>query len=174
MTLEQLKEKVHDFISKAKTKEAMEAIVTWAHENNRKQLKDDINLMKGELTALDRQDTLGLLSFQEIAREKAKLNNRLLSLMNGIDINMTDNNKNSFDFDEIDEKIILTLFSFPFDPDVSTLIAKLENEGVSNNEFHKRIPLLRQKKIAEIKRDSSRTDNTVIQMHQFDNAIDYW
>ncbi len=85
MTAKKLKEKVHFFIGKAKTKEAMDAIAIWAHENSQKQLKDDINLLKGELVTLDRQETLGLLSFSDVAREKAKLNHRLLNLLNGID-----------------------------------------------------------------------------------------
>lgn len=45
MTPEQLKETVHGFISKAKTKEAMESVATWAHANNQEQLKDDIHLL---------------------------------------------------------------------------------------------------------------------------------
>lgn len=89
MDLKELKNTVHGFIAKAKTKEAMEAVATWAHANNREPLKSDINQLKGELIALDRQETLGLLSFQEVSQEKAKLNNRLLNLMNGIDESST-------------------------------------------------------------------------------------
>lgn len=89
MDLKGLKNTVHGFIAKAKTKEAMEAVATWAHANNREPLKSDINQLKGELVALDRQETLGLLSFQEVSREKAKLNHRLMNLMNGIDESST-------------------------------------------------------------------------------------
>jgi GTPase SAR1 family protein len=85
MDLTKLKETVLNFIGKAKTKEAMEAVATYAHANNQAQLNSDISLLKGDLAALSRQQTLGMMDFKDHAIETAKLNNRLMNMLNGIE-----------------------------------------------------------------------------------------
>ena len=86
MALEELKNQVRALISKAKTKDAMDLIAIWAHENNQEQLKDDINLLKGELTTLNRNTTLGLVSHSDAVTQQNQLNNKVLSLVNNIEI----------------------------------------------------------------------------------------
>ncbi len=84
MTLEELKNQVRTLIGKAKTKDAMNLVATWAHENNQEQLKSYISLLKGELTDLNRDKTLGLLSNSEATIRQNQLNNKLLNLVNAI------------------------------------------------------------------------------------------
>ena len=86
MTLEELKNQVRTLISKAKTKDAMDSVATWAHGNNQEQLKDDINLLKGELTTLNRNTTLGLVSHSDAVTQQNQLNNKVLNLVNNIEI----------------------------------------------------------------------------------------
>ena len=88
MTLKELKEKVLSLISKAKIKEAMEEIATWAHSQNQEQLKSDIALLKGDWSDLSREKTLGLISNSEASIRQNQLNNRVLNLLNGIEDNI--------------------------------------------------------------------------------------
>jgi hypothetical protein len=85
MTLEQLKEKVRNLISKAKIKEAMDEIAMWAHEQNQEQLKSDISLLKGDWTDLSREKTLGLLSNSEATLRQNQLVNKVLNLVDSIE-----------------------------------------------------------------------------------------
>ena len=85
MTLEQLKEKVRNLISKAKTKEAMDEIAMWAHEQSQEQLKSDISLLKGDWADLSREKTLGLLSNSEATLRQNQLVNKVLNLVDSIE-----------------------------------------------------------------------------------------
>jgi internalin A len=85
MTLKELKEKVRNLISKAKIKEAMDEIATWAHEQNQEQLKNDISVLKSDFTDLSREKTLGLLGSSEANIRQNQLANRVLSLLNSIE-----------------------------------------------------------------------------------------
>ena len=86
MTTEHLKDQVRSLISKAKTKGAMDLVATWAHENNQEQLKSDIALLKGDFTDLSREKTLGLLGNSEANTRQNQLNNKVLSLVNNVEI----------------------------------------------------------------------------------------
>jgi TIR domain/Effector-associated domain 11 len=82
MAIEQLKEKVRFFISHAKTQESLDEMTTWAHANNQEQLKSDLSLLKGDLTDLIREKTLGLLGNSEATIRQNQLNNKVLNLLN--------------------------------------------------------------------------------------------
>ena len=85
MTLEQLKNKVRDLIGKARIKEALDLMATWAHENNHAQLKSDVTLKKSDLATLDREKTLGLISGGEASTRQNKLTYSILNLLDGLD-----------------------------------------------------------------------------------------
>jgi Effector-associated domain 11/CHAT domain len=85
MTLKELKEKVRNLISKAKIKEAMDEIATWAHEQNQEQLKRDVSLLKGDYTDLSREKTLGLLGNSDATIRQNQLNNKVLNLLDSIE-----------------------------------------------------------------------------------------
>jgi hypothetical protein len=82
MAIEQLKEKVRLFISHAKTQESLDEMTKWAHANNQDQLKSDLSLLKGDLTDLIREKTLGLLGNSEATIRQNQLNNKVLNLLN--------------------------------------------------------------------------------------------
>jgi TIR domain/Effector-associated domain 11 len=86
MTLNALKEIVRDLISKAKPADAMDAVNTWAYDNSVEQLKDDIALLKSDLSDLNREKTLGVLDNSEAVKRQNQLNYRLISLLNAIKI----------------------------------------------------------------------------------------
>ncbi|MBL7815548.1 MAG: caspase family protein [Saprospiraceae bacterium] len=79
-----LKENIRNLISKAQTEEAINLLTKWAQENNYEKLKNDLTVLKAELAGLKRQENLGLLGFQEVSRNQARLNYSLLSLLDEI------------------------------------------------------------------------------------------
>ena len=90
ITLEELKVKVGGLIGNDKLKEAIELIATWGFENSQKQLQEDLPHIKRNLTDLNKQHTLGLLSFQEVSREKTRLSVSIFDLLNRIEVNEND------------------------------------------------------------------------------------
>jgi TIR domain/Effector-associated domain 11 len=94
MTLKELKEKVHDHIKNARTKEAMDDIGTWAHEHNQEQLKRDLTLLIGDYSQFKKDDILGYKSPSETDAKRNQLNNRVLNLLDSIK-DKTDNSSGS-------------------------------------------------------------------------------
>lgn len=84
-TLQALRNEANNYISQARTQEAMDVVAEWAHENNQAQLKRNINLLKGQLSALNKQQIMGTVSFEEFMREQAKVNVRLLDLLSTLE-----------------------------------------------------------------------------------------
>lgn len=72
---------VNDAISSGHTDKALAAIIQWAHNNNQMALKNGVTVLKGSLEKVKREEMLGTLSFQESAREHAKINNGVLELL---------------------------------------------------------------------------------------------
>lgn len=98
MTLEQLKEKAHDLIGKAKTEEAMNTIALWAHENDLAQTKTEIILLKNAWTKLQREQRLGKMSFSESSIEESKINDSVLDLLKNMEMDTDD----EFEFNEVE------------------------------------------------------------------------
>lgn len=90
MTLEQLKDKVRDLIGKAKIKEALDLMATWAHENNHVQLKSDVTLKKSDFAAMNREKTLGLISGGEASIRQNNLTYSILNLLDGLEDERSD------------------------------------------------------------------------------------
>lgn len=72
---------VNDAISSGHTDKALSAIIQWAHGNNQVTVKNDATVLKASLEKVKREEMLGMLSFQESAREHAKINNGVLALL---------------------------------------------------------------------------------------------
>jgi internalin A len=85
MTLKEFKNQVSNLIAKAKTKEAIDLVITWANQYNLQQLKDDMVSLQAELTNLKRNENLGLLNYEEVARTQARVINRILSFLSEIE-----------------------------------------------------------------------------------------
>ncbi len=86
MTLEQLKDQDRTLIGKAKTSEAMGLIATWAHQNNKGHIKDDIALFRNDWTDFSREKNLGLMDNSEINLRRNRLNNKVLNVLNDIEL----------------------------------------------------------------------------------------
>lgn len=114
MTLNELKDKVRALISNAKTKDAMNEIVAWAHEQNQEQLKNDIALLKGDWSDLNRDKTLGLLGSSEANIRQNQLANKVLNLLDLIEIDkVTLENNNSKDIMDWEIEILKYLATKP-------------------------------------------------------------
>lgn len=98
MTLEQLKEKAHDLIGKAKTEEAINTIALWAHENDLAQTKTEITLLKNAWTKLQREQRLGKMSFSESSIGESKINDSVLDLLKNMEMDTDD----EFEFNEVE------------------------------------------------------------------------
>lgn len=85
MTLKELQELVHQLIGRAKTEEAINAIIKWAREQHQDQLKTDATLLKENLTTLNREKRLGILSNSEVNLRQNKINYGILDLLNNSD-----------------------------------------------------------------------------------------
>jgi TIR domain/Effector-associated domain 11 len=85
MAFKKLKEQALNLISKAKTKETLDAIATWAYENSNEQLKSDITLLKGTLSELDRKKRLGLISNSDETLMQNQLNDQVLGVLNSVE-----------------------------------------------------------------------------------------
>ena len=85
MTLEELKINIRTLIGKGKIQDALKSIATWAHENSKDQLKDQITLLDSSLTTLIRDKTLGLISSSDASVRQNQLNNSVLTLLNNIE-----------------------------------------------------------------------------------------
>lgn len=72
---------VNNAISSGHTDKALSAIIQWAHGNNQVTIKNDATVLKASLEKVKREEMLGMLSFQESAREHAKINNGVLALL---------------------------------------------------------------------------------------------
>jgi Effector-associated domain 11 len=72
---------VNDAIRSGSTDKALAAIIQWAHANNQMALKNGATVLKASLEKVKREEMLGMLSFQESAREHAKINNGVLELL---------------------------------------------------------------------------------------------
>lgn len=88
-------DEVNNFISKGNTDKAIDAIILWASINNHNQVKSDALIQKARLEKLKREEMLGMLSFSEAAREHAKINNDVLSLLKMIIAELSDKGNDS-------------------------------------------------------------------------------
>ena len=84
MTVKELKGKTHQLIGQAKTEKAIDNIIKWAQENNQEELKNEVALLNGSLTSLNREMNLGLLSNSEITIRQNKINYGVLGLLNNL------------------------------------------------------------------------------------------
>ncbi len=82
MTIEQLKTKVRDLISKAKPQEAINEIKKWALENNDRPLMDETVLVEGALTKLEKDVRLGTVYPQDAGIRQSQINSSILDLPN--------------------------------------------------------------------------------------------
>lgn len=85
MTLEELKELVRQLIGRARIMEAINAIAKWAKDNDQKQLKKEIVLLKGDLTGLEREKRLGILSNSEASTKQNKITYAVLGILDNVD-----------------------------------------------------------------------------------------
>ncbi len=139
MTLEELKAKVQSFISKAKTKEAMEAMATWAHEQNQEQLKSDITLLQGDFTDLSREKTLGLLNNSEAGTRQNQLNYKVMNLVNALEVSVSKAKTPSMDAEKAQKKTR--------DKPLSIFISYSKNDNELRQELHTHLSSLRRRKI---------------------------
>ena len=142
MTLEELKNQVRTLISKAKTKDAMETVATWAHEHNQEQLKDDINLLKAELTTLNRNTTLGLVSHSDTIIQQNQLNNKVMSLVNAIDVSES---KTYTHLENVQPKE--PIHKKTMDKPLSIFISYSKNDNDLRQELHTHLSSLRRRNI---------------------------
>lgn len=146
MTLEKLKEKVGELISRAKTKEAIEAIIKWAKANHQKDLKKSANLVKGRLESLNSEKLLGVLSTSEATTRENQIAYSILGLLDNVS---EDNPVSNDDTDKTppnvpeppsSEKLkILMLTANPagstklnLDREYATIMQKLQGENMFN------------------------------------------
>ena len=142
MTLEELKNQVRTLISKAKTKDAMDTVATWAHEHNQEQLKNDINLLKSELTTLNRNITLGLVSHSDTIIQQNQLNNKVMSLLNTIEVSES---KTYIHLENVQPKE--TIHKKTMDKPLSIFISYSKNDNDLRQELHTHLSSLRRRNI---------------------------
>lgn len=82
MSFELLKEKISDLIGDAKTREAIENIRIWARNRNNGSLQNNMLLLLGQLTDLQKNKALGLLSDSEANLQFNKINFGVLNILN--------------------------------------------------------------------------------------------
>jgi internalin A len=131
MTLKELKEKVRNLISKAKIKEAMDEIATWAHEQNQEQLKNDIAVLKRDYTDLSREKMLGLLGSSDSNIRQNQLANKVLNLLDSIEEKVSieeSEESNSFNDLKSDDDLIVKL--------LESLFLNKNQLGVTNEFAH--------------------------------------
>ena len=142
MTLEELKNQVRTLISKAKTKDAMDTVAIWAHEHNQEQLKDDINLLKSELTTLNRNITLGLVSHSDTIIQQNQLNNKVMSLLNTIEVSES---KTYIHLENVQPKE--TIHKKTMAKPLSIFISYSKNDNDLRQELHTHLSSLRRRNI---------------------------
>jgi hypothetical protein len=82
----QFQDYIKDLIGRAKIKEALSELETWAHENNRIGLKSDIALFKATLASLNREKTLGLLGSSEAGTQQNQLTYSILEFIDNLSV----------------------------------------------------------------------------------------
>ncbi len=98
MTLQELKATVQNLISKSRTKEAIDQIINWEKAHGSDELNHVMILLKGELSGLEREKRLGLLSNSDSSRKLNSLNFRVLSSLDDLEevVQISDTNDSNY------------------------------------------------------------------------------
>ena len=110
MTIAELKKTVQDLIANARTRQSMEAIKQWALDNNDTEVNGEIVTLLGRLTALERQERIGLITNSEADVNRVKLGSSVLNLINAINLNSSEKSQS---IPNQEKKTILFITSSP-------------------------------------------------------------
>ena len=73
-----MQNEVRNLVAKAKTKEAIELVISWAQQNNATELQDTIALIKADWLRLTKEENMNIAENANLRRNK--INNQILSL----------------------------------------------------------------------------------------------
>ena len=96
-----IKERIRQLVGKAKTEQALDTFIEWASAND-KDLNSDLISIKAQLSALKRNENMGVMDFRETQVSRARITNAILSLLEDAEMptttsvaNASSNNSNS-------------------------------------------------------------------------------
>ena len=76
-----LKEQVRAYIREAKTREAIEAVSSWAYENNKETVINATAQLSSQLSQLNNDNNSGFVINEEANVQRNRLNNSILSFL---------------------------------------------------------------------------------------------
>lgn len=78
-------EAIRQLIGKGKLKQAMEALTVFAKDNGESDVTDQVNLLKSQWAAYNKENRMGLLSSGESTLQRNKITHRMLELLRELD-----------------------------------------------------------------------------------------
>ncbi len=145
MILTELKDIIEELISKARIDEALNVLSVYALAINKAQLTQDITILKGSLTEINRQKTLGLISYEDADIKANRLGYSILELLN-IEEGKESDTGNSSELKEDNEKTNRMISKLHIqdveDKKIAQTLLKHQfdvylNNGLSYNDFWK-------------------------------------
>ncbi len=83
----EIKNTIINLVANAKLDQALDEFIKWASVSD-KDLNNQLILIKGQLNSLKRQENLGMMSFSDAARDRARIANSVLEMSNQIGANI--------------------------------------------------------------------------------------